>query len=177
VCDTLKTTLSLTAAQCEVMFGEGMPRVRCGQVFLSVVEGEWRNVDPPDWGISEYFGFRVVVTRRIGSWPLDRIGTKVLTDASAGLIRRLCQVRSVLHKSLDVIKAANVYIKTEFGDSNGFIEPPVFRWCEASQIKGANWLHSAGPDMDDEDGREEAALVRTAVFYGARRVQRIVSMS
>ena len=175
--DTLQEALGVDRTVCDVSYADGMPPASSGQEFIAVCEGEWRGLDQADYGLRELYGVEVIVTRRLGSYPLDRIGSDVLTTASKGMNARLAQVRAALHMNYGLLLVANKTINDAAEQpENGFIEALRFRGVGRSQIKGQSWLH-AESDPDDEEGREECALVRSASFGGAERDQLIPTMT
>lgn len=171
--------LAYLAQQCEVM-PDGMPPPNAGEFFVAIHEGEWTYTDIE--GLDEIMGVEVTVTMRAAKVPKDRLGTNLLVGPTGkSLYDQLEKIRAKLHMDpgprsasdpshYPVLALANATIGA---GENGFMEPLRFRGpAGKTREVYADWFGAENtPDSSP------LGLVRTLIFGGARRVQRIEEQS
>lgn len=140
---------------CEVMF-DGMPQPMAGEWFYAVHPGEWTGTSE-DADLQEQIGIYVTVTRRLGGVPQDRWGPEVWAKALDGLDVNLRKIVRAIHRSYDVLNAANqLILDSDNGVTQwGFVEPLSFlnggnptarmqEWFSAEQLTTGGKFANAG---------------------------------
>lgn len=167
--DMVRENLGYSAAQCELVGPEGEPPPRCGQVFLGIHQGEWRNESTES--LDEYFGVYATLTMRIGI-PLDRIGELIAskTAEQMGFNRRAERIRAFLHKGEPVIGRANQWLMKMAPQGSdqiyGFSEPLIFNGMEPPHFVTGSWFGG-------DPGSIEVGIAARLSFDRARRLQPI----
>lgn len=171
----LQAQLELSDAECDLV-AEGQPVPMAGQEFLGIHDGGWDG-QSLDYDLDELCRVQVTLTRRIGEYPLDRLGADLIWKATSGLGPRLRRIITLLHKNYAVMNAANALIDAEAGTAqNGFVTPLWFLGASGPQFRGPEWfygtLREVGKDVFGMYG-----ISRTLTFGKAQRVQRVDFMT
>lgn len=173
--DWLRSKLSLEELECDLVAG-GQPVPGSGQEFIGIHDDGWQDSPHGDFDLDESFGILITVTRRMGMYPLDTIGSHLLYKWGEGLGPRLRQIiagEARLHMNYTVMNAANAII----GDgSSGFVEPLRFKGVGPVMLKGPDWFYARAETR--QEGKRTVSMgvcgvARTIRFGGARRVQNL----
>lgn len=161
-------------SSCEIM-PSGEPTPRCGNVFVSVHEGNVRN-DMMN-ALNEYFDPSITLTMRV-LIPLDRVGNALLASQLArspgpkgqpSFNARVQLLKVFLHMNWGLLQDANTNLANMLADGNpvyGFCEPAHFASSEIPVLVGGEWF-TASPESQDVGLKAEIR------FEGCRRLQAI----
>lgn len=161
--DTLRTALSLTSDQCDIESDEQAASTAGKRYFCVMPNGITRG---PRHSMSggvrdQVFSVAVTCIVRIGNVPRDR-RRGIFLEEFDSLGFSIDEVVDAIDWKYGVITAANADILTETSSTEGFIEPLVWMSTEAKpRHVDATIFSGTGSN---------AALARTVVFGGARRI-------
>lgn len=170
--DNLREKFGWTELECDTM-PDGRPKPAAGEIFVAVHGGQWTGRDI-DSGLDEEIGFEVTITRRLGFSPMDQWNREVVEGLKDGLEVLAEQVRAYLHMNQQIRITANEFISAE-RTARGFTEVQRFRSCGDAEERGPDWFNAL--DFDTGGRHANAGLTMTLTFGGARRIQRLESMT
>lgn len=152
-----------TLDQCNVEFDEMAPAT-VGQLYVAVMPGGWRPGPHHNscGGINDLmYGVDVLVIKRIGNVPRDRLRDTFLANLSS-LDAEIDKIYPLIDFNYDVLAAANQTIAEETGSTEGFYEPLKFAGVDKRPRVAPSELFN---------GREDtrSGLIRTIFFHSARR--------
>ena len=169
--DHLQSSLGLKDLQCDLT-ADGQPVPMAGQEFLGISDGGWDG-QSMDQDLDELCRVQITLTRRIGEFPIDQLGSQLIHKHGKDLTKRARKVITLLHKNYTVMNSANTIIDQESGGSwNGFVTPLWFLGAGVVQFKGPEWFYAS-----TEGEHWTCGVARVLTFGKAQRVQRTSFMS
>lgn len=150
---------------CDVV-DEGQPIPMAGQTFLGVWEQGWQAVSG-NYDLEEEFTIYVTVTRRIGEYPVDKIGPELIYRHGRQMAKTVRDVIAAVHRNQKIRAEANL-LDPDIGDTtNGFYTELWFKSAQALKTQGPAWFNAD----TTRDGYAMCGVSRTLVFGDSRRAQ------
>ena len=160
------SNLGLNQQNCDLT-PKGQPPPVCGEMWVGVWGGAWRNLDPNGLSRHDGHGLNVTVSLRFPKVPWDRIGPEIIAKASVGLQAQCEAIVAKLHMDpQDSIETGVMWRANRLigANVNGFQVPLIFQDGGQAEVRGGVWWWSRNKEP-------LAGVVQTMSWGGAERCQ------
>jgi len=163
----LRTTITDMVDDCiDIEPEPGNPPGFSGQEYISIVGNGWgpsASMTQDHFGLDEEYGVRVILTRRTGYVPEDRMMEEVILKEVGGMETRMREILTSILLNRHTIRIADAEC----------YEPLRWLGCDPwPRVVGPDWFLAA-PDPNSAGNPNNYGLVWEARFGGAKRLSKL----